>query len=55
MSFSMRVQIVIKNLSNEVSKKIPANNVNDIMYAGTGRLLLREAEVVTLFDLQQKK
>ncbi|XP_067949452.1 coatomer subunit alpha-like isoform X2 [Watersipora subatra] len=47
--------IVVKNLSNEVSKKIPANNVEDIMYAGTGKLLLRESDKVILFDLQQKK
>jgi len=45
----------VKNLSNEVNKKIEANNVEDIMYAGTGKLLLREADGVTLFDLQQKK
>ena len=48
-------QIVLKGLTNEVSKKIPANNVEDIMYAGTGKLLLREADGVTLFDLQQRK
>ncbi|KAF6023984.1 COPA [Bugula neritina] len=47
--------IIVKNLSNEVNKKIEANNVEDIMYAGTGKLLLREADGVTLFDLQQKK
>ena len=48
-------QIVLKGLTNEVSKKIPANNVEDIMYAGTGKLLLRDADGVTLFDLQQRK
>ena len=49
------LQIVLKGLTNEVSKKIPANNVEDIMYAGTGKLLLRDADGVTLFDLQQRK
>ena len=38
-----------------MSKKIPATNVEDVMYAGTGKLLLREADRVVLFDLQQKK
>jgi len=45
---------VIKNLKNEVSKKIQAP-CDEIFYAGTGMLLLREPESLTLFDVQQKR
>ena len=48
-------QIVIKNLKNEVTKKVDAPSCEAIFHAGTGHLLLREAEMVTLFDIQQKK
>lgn len=48
-------QLVIKNLKNEVSKKISVPNCSDIMYAGTGMLLLREPECVQLMDVQQKR
>ncbi|XP_014673558.1 PREDICTED: coatomer subunit alpha-like [Priapulus caudatus] len=47
--------IVIKNLKNEVSKKVQAPNCDDIFYAGTGSLLLRDADSITLFDVQQKR
>ncbi|XP_076090931.1 coatomer subunit alpha-like isoform X1 [Mytilus galloprovincialis] len=47
--------IVIKNLKNEVTKKVPAPNCEDIFYAGTGCLLLKDADGVTLFDVQQKR
>lgn len=48
-------QIVIKNLKNEVTKKVDAPSCEAIFHAGTGHLLLKEAEMVTLFDIQQKK
>ncbi|KAG1700924.1 Coatomer subunit alpha [Nymphon striatum] len=47
--------ITIKNLKNEVTKKIQAPNCDEIFYAGTGMLLLREPEKLTLFDVQQKR
>eukprot|EP01137_Pigoraptor_chileana_P028983 Opistho-2@13564 len=49
--------IVVKNLKNEVTKKITAPHATTDMlfYAGTGNLLLRSAEAVTLFDVQQKR
>ncbi|XP_022827317.1 coatomer subunit alpha isoform X2 [Spodoptera litura] len=48
-------QLVIKNLKNEVSKKISTPTCEEIMYAGTGMLLLREADAVQLLDVQQKR
>lgn len=48
-------QLVIKNLKNEVSKKISTPQCEEIMYAGTGMLLLREPECVQLLDVQQKR
>ncbi|KAK3106032.1 hypothetical protein FSP39_011311 [Pinctada imbricata] len=47
--------IVIKNLKNEITKKVQAPNCDDIFYAGTGCLLLRDADGVNLFDVQQKR
>jgi len=47
--------IVIKNLKNEVTKKVQAPTCDMIFYAGTGSLLLRDAEQVMLFDVQQKR
>ncbi|CAL1531227.1 unnamed protein product [Lymnaea stagnalis] len=47
--------IIIKNLKNEITKKVQAPNCEDIFYAGTGCLLLKEADAVTLFDVQQKR
>lgn len=49
------LQLVIKNLKNEVSKKISTPQCEEIMYAGTGMLLLRETESVHLLDVQQKR
>ena len=49
------LQLVIKNLKNEVTKKVQTPNCDEIFYAGTGMLLLRDADGVTLFDVQQKK
>ena len=48
-------QIVIKNLKNEVTKKVQTPNCDEIFYAGTGMLLLRDPDGVTLFDVQQRK
>lgn len=48
-------QLVIKNFKNEVTKKIQAPSCDEIFYAGTGMLLLREVDQVTLFDVQQLK
>ncbi|KAL3836986.1 hypothetical protein ACJMK2_022379 [Sinanodonta woodiana] len=47
--------IVVKNLKNEITKKVQAPNCEDIFYAGTGCLLLKDSETVTLFDVQQKR
>lgn len=46
-------QLVIKNIKNEVTKKISTPVCDEIFYAGTGMLLLRETDHVTLFDVQQ--
>ncbi|KAK9718982.1 Coatomer WD associated region [Popillia japonica] len=48
-------QLVIKNLKNEVTKKVQTPNCDEIFYAGTGMLLLRDIDVVVLFDVQQKR
>lgn len=47
--------LVIKNLKNEISKKIQAPNCDEIFYAGTGMLLLRETDGMILFDVQQNR
>ncbi|CAL8128782.1 unnamed protein product [Orchesella dallaii] len=48
--------LVIKNMKNEVSKKIQLpRTCDDIFFAGTGMLLLREPETVTLYDVQLKR
>lgn len=48
-------QILIKNLKNEITKKVQVPNCDEIFYAGTGNLLLRDADSITLFDVQQKR
>mgnify|MGYP002775804598 CR=1 FL=1 len=48
-------QLVIKNLKNEVTKKVQTPACDEVFYAGTGMLLLRDTEHVTLFDVQQKR
>lgn len=45
-------QLVIKNFKNEVTKKC-MSQCEDIFYAGTGMLLLKDSDSVTLFDVQQ--
>ncbi|KAJ8034907.1 Coatomer subunit alpha [Holothuria leucospilota] len=47
--------LLIKNLKNEVTKKVQIPSCDEIFYAGTGMLLLRDTESVTLFDVQQKR
>jgi coatomer subunit alpha len=47
--------ILIKNLKNETTKKIQLPNAEEIFYAGTGNLLVKEADMVTLYDVQQKR
>lgn len=46
-------QLVVKNQKNEVTKKIQTSQCDEIFYAGTGMLMLRESDHVTLFDVQQ--
>ena len=48
-------QVIIKNLKNEVTKKVQTPTCDEIMYAGTGMLLLRDNDNVTMFDVQQKR
>lgn len=46
---------MIKNEKNEVSKKVTTAPCDEIFFAGTGCVLLRDTEGLTLYDLQQKK
>ena len=48
-------KLLIKNLKNEVTKKVQTPPCDMIFYAGTGSLLLRDPESITLFDVQQKR
>ena len=48
-------QVIVKNLKNEVTKKIQLPNCEEIYYAGTGCLLLRDIDGVMLYDVQQKR
>ena len=47
--------VIIKNLKNEITKKVTTPSCDMIFYAGTGSLLLRDADSITLFDVQQKR
>uniref|UniRef100_V9K9W5 Coatomer subunit alpha n=1 Tax=Callorhinchus milii TaxID=7868 RepID=V9K9W5_CALMI len=47
--------ILIKSLKNEITKKIQVMNCDEIFYAGTGNLLLRDSDSITMFDVQQKR
>jgi len=49
------MQLVVRNLKNEIAKKVQVPNCDDIFYAGTGCLLLKDADGVMLFDVQQKR
>ncbi len=49
-------QIVIRDLANKDNKKIEQTMpIDDMFYAGTGLLLLKNADSVHLFDVQQKR
>ncbi|XP_055373966.1 coatomer subunit alpha [Condylostylus longicornis] len=45
-------QLAIKNFKNEVTKKIPMF-CEEIFYAGTGMLLIRDPDYVTLYEVQR--
>lgn len=45
--------IVVKNMKNEVSKKLTTPSCDEIFYAGTGMLFLRDLDGLILFDVQQ--
>lgn len=47
--------VVVKNLKNEVTKKVQTPSCDEVFYAGTGMLLLRDEDGITLFDVQQKR
>ncbi|XP_022948234.1 coatomer subunit alpha-1-like [Cucurbita moschata] len=48
-------QVMLKNLKNEVVKKVPIPITADaIFYAGTGNLLCRAEDRVVIYDLQQR-
>ena len=46
--------IVIKNEKNEETKKVQTPPCDQIFYAGTGCVLLRDTEGIALFDIQHK-
>ena len=45
--------VVVKNLKNEVTKKLTTPSCDEIFYAGTRMLLLRDIDGLILFDVQQ--
>ena len=47
--------IVIKNMKNDIMKKIQVSGVDEIFFAGIGSLLLRMSDGITLYDVQQKR
>ena len=49
-------QLTIRDLQNQESRKIDYNGpVDDIFYAGTGLLLLKNPDNVQMYDVQQKR
>ncbi|KAL3074516.1 hypothetical protein niasHS_015346 [Heterodera schachtii] len=49
-------QLTIRDLQNQESRKVEYTGaVDDIFYAGTGLLLLKNADSVQMYDLQQKR
>lgn len=48
-------QIVIKNLSNENVKKVSYSGVDQFFYAGTGNLLIRDSNGISLCDVANKR
>lgn len=49
------LSIVVKSMKNEVVKKLSHPNCDEIFYAGTGMLFLRDYDNLTLFDVQQSR
>uniref|UniRef100_A0A914GSP6 Coatomer WD associated region domain-containing protein n=1 Tax=Globodera rostochiensis TaxID=31243 RepID=A0A914GSP6_GLORO len=48
-------QLTIRDLQNQESRKVDYTGaIDDIFYAGTGLLLLKNADAVQMYDLQQK-
>lgn len=47
--------VIIKNIKNEVVKKVQTPNCDEIFYSGTGMLLLRDSDGMVLFDVQQSR
>ncbi|KAH8862847.1 Coatomer subunit alpha [Schistosoma japonicum] len=47
--------IVIKNLSNENVKKVSFSGVDQFFYAGTGNLLIRDSNGISLCDVANKR
>ncbi|XP_076308950.1 coatomer subunit alpha [Tachypleus tridentatus] len=45
--------VVVKNMKNEVTKKLQGPNCDEIFYAGTGMLLMRDPDGLVLYDVQQ--
>ncbi|KAF7633499.1 Coatomer subunit alpha [Meloidogyne graminicola] len=49
-------QLSIRDLQNQENRKIEYNSpIDDIFYAGTGLLLLKNSENVCIYDVQQKR
>lgn len=49
-------QIVIRDLTNKDNRKLDiAQPVEDIFYAGTGLLLLKNSDSLHVYDVQQKR
>ncbi|OAF68265.1 Alpha-COP [Intoshia linei] len=47
--------LLVKNMEGEITKKIAISNVEKLFYYGLGCVLLKEMEMLTLFDIQQNK
>ncbi|CAF4227776.1 unnamed protein product, partial [Adineta steineri] len=47
--------ILIKNNKNEITRKIQLANCDEIFYAGTSLILIRENDHISLYDVQQKR
>lgn len=47
--------VVVKNLRNESTKKIQLPDCEELFYVGNGCLLLKDAEGIMLYDVQQKR
>lgn len=49
-------QIIIRDLTNKDNRKLEQNiPVDDIFYAGTGLLLLKNSDSISMFDIQTKR